>query len=224
MSDIIEIPELAVDQVGRPFALHPEAVYFLVERLTPGRSYVIRVQGKVLLVDALASYKVLEEKLGHRPGLYRLRQADKDGNELDAPAAFAEIEGENFGRGGHEYDLQGALALCHRMAQANEHKDSILADVTKMLMQTHVQLQTGSARMLEAANTTIRIANGIEAIERGQTVIDVDRITEQIIEAMDEREPPAKPATPWFVQLLASPLGMRLLQILENSLPNQPKQ
>ena len=109
------------------------------------------------------------------------------------------------------------------MAQGNEHTDSILADVTKMLMQTHVQLQAGSARMLEAANTTIRIANGIEAIERGQTVIDVDRITEQIIEAMDEREPPAKPAAPWFVQLLASPLGMRLLQILENSLPNQPK-
>lgn len=221
-SDIIEIPELAIDQLGRQFALHPDTAYFVVEKLTHNRSYVVRVQGKVLLVDARASFRELEEKLGYRPGLYRLKQADAQGNELDAPTGFAEIEGENFGRGAQEYDLQGALALCHRMAQVNEHHVSTLADVTKTLMHTHVQLQAGSARLLEAANTTIRIANGIEAIERGQTVIDVDRITEAVIDAIDEREP-AKPAAPWFVQLLASPLGLRLVQILENALPTQPK-
>ena len=222
-TDIIEIPELAIDQAGRQFALHPETAYFIVEKLTQGRSYVVRVQGKVLLIEARASYKVFQEEVGYRPGLYRLKQADKDGVELDAPTGFAEIEGENFGRGTQDYDLQGALALCHRMAQANEHKDTILADVTQTLMHTHVQLQAGSARMLEAANTTIRIANGIEAIERGQTIIDVDRITEAVIEAMDDREPPAKPGSPWYVQLLAGPLGVRLLQILENALPTQPK-
>lgn len=217
MSELIEMPKLALDRHNRHFATHPDAVAWRPECMTWGKPHAVTIDGQPVLVELNASFAEFEEAVGYRPGLYRLIQVTADGRDVPGTVAYAEIHGRNLGSDTQQYGMERALGLCDRMAQASEHKDRMMADMVKTLMHTHVQLQAGAVNLLEAANTTIRVANGIERIERDDPVVDVEFISEQVIEAMDERGPPPSPGgpPPWILQLLNGPLGQAAVSFLQ---------
>lgn len=215
MSELIEYPTLARDRLGRHFAPPEEAIAWRGERATWGRPFSVAKEGRMVLVDLYATVQELEEAYGYAPGIYKLTMVNAQGEDVDGPVAYIEIHARNLGSESQQYGLERAFMLCDRMAQSNEHKDRMMSEMMKALMHTHVQLQQGAASLLEASNTSTRVANGIERIERQPPVVDVEFITEHVVAAIDERQS-AKSDGPqhWVIQLMNGPVGMAAMQIL----------
>ena len=221
MSEMLEYMKLAVDRRGVRFLTEPEAIEWQVELVTNGPSVPATRRGVIVRVPIDASPEDIEEQVGHAPGWYCLRQVAKDGSVLDARCGYIEIRGVNLGLDMQRYGLEEALALCKQMAQANAAKDELVADMTKTLLHTHVQLQLGAVRMLEAASTTIGVATGIEAIEHEQPVIDISEMTAHILEAIDDKrkDEPTPEARPSFIEVfLTSDTGQQLTTMVNKML------
>lgn len=212
MSSIIEISDLAIDRRGRRFAPHPEATQWQPERITGGQPVAVTRYGERVYVKLSASYEDFEEAVGYVAGWYRLRQVTDKHTVLDAPSAYIEIQGVNLGSAAQRVGVEEALGLCGRMMQANEHKDALMTDVMKTMLQTHVQLQMGAVKMLEVVGNTIPIASGIQAVERPAPTIDIDEMAGMLLEAMDEQREESEdaPRAHWFerfMEFLDSPNG-----------------
>jgi len=205
-------PVLAVDRTGQRFSPHPEASHFAVERCTVSSSYRLHQGTRQLTLPLDATIEDACQAVGNQPGLYRLPQCDGRGHYLDAPAAYFEIQAYGSAGRGHEVSARTALDLCERLIEADTHKARMLGQCLQLMLQTQVQLQAGSITLLESARRTIELANGIGSLERPRT-IDVPQLVEQLREAMSEREPASPMSSPW-AELLASPLGARLMDIL----------
>ena len=103
---------------------------------------------------------------------------------LPGHVAYVEIHSRNVGGDTQQFSTDRAYALADRMARTNEHCLSLVANLTDRLMTTHVQLQTGSARLLEAATGAIKVTTGIERIERDKQ-LDVGEMCDRIVEAIE---------------------------------------
>ena len=204
------MPELAMDRHRRHFATHPEMVAWRVECVTLGHSFSTQGENEQqLYVPRGASLVEFQEAVRNRPGLYRLIQSNQAGQDLTGHVAYVEIHSRNVGGDTQHFSADRAYALADRMARTNEHCLSLVANLTDRLMTTHVQLQTGSARLLEAATGAIKVTTGIERIERDKQ-LDVAEMCERIVDAIEEREPDeSAPAVPehWIVALSNSPVG-----------------
>jgi hypothetical protein len=209
MTALTPFPPLARDRSDEQFLPEERAKSWAVKRITGGRPSLIKRDGQPVLLDLYASFEELEEAVDFRAGLYRLYQVDDDVKEVAGKVAYVEVRSQAFGV---ENLSQGdrAFELAERLAQANEHKDLILADITKSLIATQAELQRGAASLLNAANETIKVANGVDALER-EPHVDVEELSERLTVALglDEQSPDD---TPWFVELLKGPVGVGLMQ------------
>lgn len=142
----------------------------------------------MILVDLYASIEKLEKAYGYAPGIYKLTMVTSQGEYVDGPVAYIEIHARNLASESQSYGLERAFMLYDRMAQSNEHKDRMMADMMKALVHSNVQLQQGAVNLLEASNTTTRVANGVERLERADPTVDVEYITERVISAIDSRD------------------------------------
>lgn len=203
------MPELAIDRYRRHFATHPDMVAWRVECVTLGHSFsTVTDNEQPLYIPRGASLVEFQEAVRHRPGLYRLVQTNQAGQDLPGHVAYVEIHSRNVGGDTQQFSADRAYALADRMARTNEHCLSLVANLTDRLMTTHVQLQTGSARLLEAATGAIKVTTGIERIERDK--IDMGEMCQRIVEAIEEREQDESgPVAPehWIVALSNSPIG-----------------
>jgi hypothetical protein len=210
-------PALAVDRRGQRFSPHPEATHFAVERCTVSSSYMMRQGTRPLTLPLDASIEDACQAVRDQPGLYRLPQCDGRGCYLDAPAAYFEIQAYGSAGRGHEVNTRTAIDLSMRMLEAEERMSDLLAQCIRLMLESQVQLQDGFVTTFRVANRTIALANGVKSLERQQT-IDVPQLVKQLLAAMKEREP-AAPMPPHWAELLASPLGARLMDILLRVLP-----
>ena len=212
MADLVNIPELAVDMHKRHFATHSDMDLWKVMLVTVGHSFNVGPEGQPLYVPRETSLLTLQEAVHNRPGLYRLIQCTAAGEELGGHVAYVEIHARNVASERQGYTIESAVAIADRMARTSEQCIAHMANLTNTLMTTHVQLQTGSARLLEAATGAIRVTSGIERIERDKP-IDVGEICAQLVAALEEREPETAPEAPeappehWVAQLVNGPLG-----------------
>lgn len=219
MSNLVKRYELAVDRDDQPFIPPTDAAYFRPYLLTGGRPLLMRHEdGSEKLVPLDATHAEFEQLMNYGDGLYRLIMIDLDENPVRGPTAYAEIGRGVFADQPRSEESDRMMRLCERIAQSNEQKDVLVADMNRTLMQTHVQLQQGAVALLEAASGTIRVANGIEAIERHPPVLDVDALSESVIEALDARRPekPVQPPAHWVVQVLHGPVGMAALKLVND--------
>lgn len=95
MSEVMQIPELAVDMHKRHFATHSDMTLWKVMLVTVGHTFNVGNDGNTLYVQRDASLMELQEAVNNRPGLYRLAQCTENGDELGGQAAYVEILARN---------------------------------------------------------------------------------------------------------------------------------
>ena len=214
MSDLLKIPELAVDQQRHHFATHPDMVLWKVVLVTVGHSFNLGDEGEVLFIPRETPLVRFQEIVGNRPGFYKLIQCDENGVELGGHVAYVEIHARSLGSQRQSYTAEHAVAMADRMARTSEHAMSLMANLTDRLMTTHVEIQANAAKLMEAATGAIRVTSGIERIERDKP-LDVEQICARVVEAIDAREPPTPPPPEhWFWKFANGPIGAKAMQFM----------
>lgn len=215
-AELTQFPPLALDRKDSQFLPEVDAVGWLIKSMTGGRPCLVKRGGDPVVLDLYASIEDLEEAVRFEVGQYRLYQVDANGKEVAGRVAYIEIRPENVGAAPLTH-IDRVFDLAERLAQANEHKDLLIAEITSKLVASQVELQQGSAALLGAANETIKVANGVDALER-QPHVDVDALGEQLSTALglDDDDTESPNPTPWFVQLLSGPVGVGLMQFANN--------
>ena len=215
---------LAWDHEQMPFQLPPEAVAWKVRVFTgkPGRPPAVYGEQGVLHLALDATVEDLRQAVKDDPGSYRLYPVDMNGNEL-TPIACMEIveQAQPVTALDHiQPDTTATTAamremvlLCNKMVASRDSHDALLANVLNTLVATTATIQRSTAVMLNAASTTIKVANGVESLERQEPPpqLDVGELTEHLVDALVPDEPASKPGNPWYLQLLMSPVGMGIL-------------
>jgi hypothetical protein len=110
--------------------------------------------------------------------------------------------------------------LYERTLVSRDAQDQMMATVLTTLVTSTATIQQSTARLLNAANTTMTIANGVEALERQEpsapaVEFDTEDLAEKLAAVLT---PPTETKTgkPWYVELLNGPLGTMAIQFLTN--------
>jgi hypothetical protein len=165
---------LAWDEHQMPFQLPPQAVSWKVRLFTgrPGRPPAVYGEHGVLHLGLDATVADLRRAVRGRPGHYRLYAVDAAGRELE-PVACMEIvaepqEPEVIGAddGDMTVVLREVIGLCTKMVASRDAHDQLINQVMTTLVTNTATIQRSTAALLGAANTTIQVANGVEALER----------------------------------------------------------
>lgn len=169
------------------------------------------------MLELHASREQFEEAVNYAPGVYRLYAIDGDLREISGPVAHIEIEPPFIDSAPQEYltRLDRAFDMMGRLIESHEHKDLMLADITKTLITSHTELQRGARDLLAEATQTIRVASGVEAVERPAPVIDVAELGNQVAETMRQGKPQQPTQPPIWMQLLNGPWGLAALQFVQ---------
>ena len=230
--------ELAWNEEGERYDLPDNAVGFKVRRFTgkPGKPPAVWVNQGILHLPLDATMDDLRLGVSNEPGSYRLYPVDDTGREL-SPPAYVEVvpddrpkksdkltpaanglaESTRSAEVAHAFtpDIAGRFFDLHeRMLTSRDAHDALMANLLTTLVTTTAQIQQSTARLLGAANTTIKIANGVEAIERAPVQIDADALAAHITESMAEDDQD-KPQGSLIAQLINGPLGMSAIQLLQ---------
>lgn len=244
VSDLLHeaTPPLAWNDDEEPFIPPQDAIAWRVRRYTgkPGRPPAVWTPKGVLHIGLDSTLDTLRTAVKNQPGSYRLYPVDKHGREL-APIACIELMLEEEDRGEQQaMTLRGdqgiariedsALAmetparffdLYERMLVSRDAHDALLANLLTTLVTSTATIQQSTARLLGAANTTIKVANGVEAIERPELLappeLDVDALSAKLAEAITpaNESKPAQPDKPhWLLSLINGPIGMGVVQFI----------
>ena len=152
----------------------------------------------------------LQRALDDWKGCVRLYAYDEDGEEMDdAPIAVVYLEPDPLGpEQPHWMRLDRVFDMCERLMGSIETKDMIMGQVTKNLLESHHDLQSGAADLLRTATTTINVATGIERPE-----LDMDAMCERLAKSVEDKARERNDA-PWFVQLADTQLGKSIAEMV----------
>ena len=235
-------PPLAWDDDEQPFVPPAGTIAWRVRKYTgsPGRPPAVWTPDGILHMSLESTIDQLRDAVGE-PGSYRLYPIDKSGSEL-TPIACIEIvpddedDDEDESRGDAKKslaltvaddrrlvlsaevsamaDTQGQLLEAYKqMLVSRDKHDELLSQLLTTLVTSTAQIQQSTATLLAAANTTVKVANGVEAIERQEPPhVDVDKLAEVLGDALGGD---GKKDTPAWVQLLNGPIGMGLMQFAQ---------
>lgn len=207
---------LAVDAQGNPLEIVEDQTGYLVRRATGGRPGIENYLGMPLTVPIDASRHDVVGRVT-RAGILRLYPIDQYGNEIPgAPVAILEVTPEEINQGldaPHWMRLDRVFDALDRSMTAMEARDMILSQVMKSLIENNTALQNGAVRLLDTANTTISVANGIERPE-----LDTVGLAKEIVEQVKSGQEEQTQRTPWFVMLLNGECGQRIADFATNLL------
>ena len=221
-------PPLAWDHEQMPFQVPSEAIAWKVRIFTgkPGRPPGVYGEHGILHLGLDANVMDLRRAVQNKPGSYRLYPVDSAGKEL-APIGCMEIVASDEPEE-TALDLVAAegpattaamrelVVLCNKMVASRDSHDALLANVLSTLVSTTATIQRSTAAVLNAASTTIKVANGVESLERQEPPdpLDVNELSQQLADALTpaaSNKEDSKPTTPWFIQLLNGPVGMAIM-------------
>lgn len=212
--NLIKQHPLAVDAYGNMLDIADGQTGYLVRRLTGGRPGIEYYLGMPLVVSINATRDEVIEKI-KKPGVMRLYPVSEDGEEIPgAPVAVLEVSPDEVYHGvdaPHWMRLDRVFDALDRSMTAMEAKDMIIGEVTKSLLENNTALQNGAVRLLDTANTTITVANGIERPD-----LDIDHIITRVVEEVTSSKEEEPNKQPWFVQLLNGSFGQSLVSIANN--------
>ena len=239
-------PPLAWNDEGQPFHPPEPAICWRARHYTgkPGRPPAVWTPRGVLHLPLDATVDDLRLAVNNKTGSYRLYPVDAQGREL-SPVACIEIipddeeaapskgdrELRSAGHGNSTTNHDASMALVadiagrffdtyERTLVSRDANDQLMANLLTTLVTTTATIQQGTARLLGAANTTIKIANGVEALERQEAPSPtVELNAEDLAERLADVLKPAstaqsQPGKPWWMELLTSPMGMQVVQSL----------
>lgn len=208
---------LAVNQQGEFFDTPPDTKAFLLRRMSGGRPAIVydRTTGQPATVDIDATARDVIEMV-NRVCTIRLYPIDSDGDEIpDAQIGILHITPEDLGI---TEDLQHWMRLdrvfdaLERSMAAMESKDMLMAKTATALIESHTALQSGAVRMLDVANQTITVANGVSRPD-----IDFEAVADHVYRRVKEAEREHTPERiPLSVQLLNGNFGQAALSIACN--------
>ena len=209
MSEMTVRAALAYDAMGKPFNLERDTAKWLVKKKTKSHPQVVLAEGGVLTLECTADYADLHFAVDGNPGEYRLYQIDELGDELGGTVAYFTIEDPDAASSAQAQaqQFEQLVGLCRTVIEANIAKDEVLGNMNRELLSTHVEIQRGAVAVINAANSTTMIANGLDAIEREQPQVDVEELSERLTEALGLDQEPAQEKRPWFVEVLNGPIG-----------------
>jgi hypothetical protein len=139
---------LAFDKQGKPFTFDPRTEKLLVRlfRNPSARGTCCQVfdaDGQPLYVDSETDHTAFRKEVGHVPGLYRLDQCDKNGDEIeDVPAAYVSIDVVRNAAAVQSGEVN-PLVIIQQMA-------AIQADVMKTMAQQQAALMAATAEIMRA--------------------------------------------------------------------------
>jgi hypothetical protein len=251
MADLIyeTTPPLAWDDESQPFQVPEEAIAWKTRRYNgkPGRPPAVWTKDGPLHLELSATMERFREAVENKPGSYRLYPVDRFGRELEPIAVIEVVPDENApaqngtqslalanagGPGVMGGEPHGRLVaelphrffdLYERMLTSRDANDALMAQLLTTLVTTTAAIQQGTASLLGTANTTVKVANGVEALERiPAPQLEIAALTDKLAMLGELKETLAtlgdgdKSETPWFVQLLNGPLGMGLMSFANN--------
>ena len=243
MGDLIHesTPPLAFDHDGDPFQPPEDTVGWKVRRYTgqPGRPPVVWANKGIVHVGLDSDIDGLRRAVLNQPGSYRLYPVNKFGHERE-PVAVVELtdDDEPTGAlvmsGGRTAVVPDAIIpaetslrffdLYEKMIASRDAHDELMTRIVSTLVSSTAGIQQSTAGLLESASTTIRVANGIEALDRIEAPqLDIEGLTDKLAVVGQLKQTLAqlgetdrKTGTPWFVQLLNGPVGMGLMSVANN--------
>jgi len=199
---------LAYDQAGDPIRCDG-ICYWRVKRLTGGCPALVRIKGTShpVLLDASANMDEFGEAVGWQPGPYILEPLDEEENILGGRVAYVFLSPRNAGGQGSS---DGRLYdLVDRLVEQQQSNTVVLGDMLRTLTGSIVEMQRGSTNLLNAANTTIQVANGVEALEREPApYVDTEDLAERLTDSFKAASK-GDAKSPW-TQLI--PVGLQFLQ------------
>jgi hypothetical protein len=213
-------PPLAWDRHDQQFEPPDGSLKWKVRRVTGGRPVAMRRDGKPVLVELYASMEEFEEEIDWQDGVYRLYPVDEHHNEIPhgqtAHVVISPPEGDTT-KQDYLSRIDRSFDVVDRLIASHEHKDVLLSDITKTLVRTQTDLQRGAGELLGAATTTIRVANGVEGLERQPAPdMKVDEFKDMVAAMLEEQKKPESSGPPWFVQIINGPVGMAAIQFVQN--------
>ena len=205
---------LAVDEFGNLLDIAEGQAGYLVRRQSGGRPGIEYYLGTPLIVHLNATRQDVIDKV-KKAGTLRLYPVNEDGDEIHgAPVAILEITPEEVGQGAdvpHWMRLDRVFDALDRSMTAMESKDVLLGQITRSLIENNTALHEGAVRLLDTANTTINVANGIERPE-----LDIDGLSRKMVSEVQSARGEHAGRDPWFVMLLNGEWGKGMLEFANN--------
>lgn len=237
--------QLEWDRHGNRIRFPPEAVACKIRRLShkPGRPSIVAGEHGPVHIDINSNMQALRMALRGETGMFSLHPVDVDGNELEPVAeveviaveedspARALVAGAASAAVPVDVETTRAYAqvplrlfdLFGQMLASRDAHDEMMSSVLKTLVTSTANIQQSTAGLLNTANTTVKVANGVEALERPQaSPLDIQGLAESVsaIEKINDLVGSlgknSKSQTPWVVQLINGPIGMGLMGLLNN--------
>ena len=213
MTDLVPTSEapLAVDRDGQHF--NPAgAIAWALKRETRGRPGAVREEdGTQVLLPLGATRRDVRKKVKDRPGRYFLVAVDEDGDALDCPQGEIEIAPEDFGPWsptGSTVEVPARMFdLLEKMIETQKASQFATQDVVRTLTASIVDQQRAAADLLRAANETIKVATGVDALERQLPApeVNVEQLAEVLVDELAPDEDDEKPPESWFNKFMTSP-------------------
>ena len=214
MNELTTFPPLAWDRNEERFLPESETTDFLIKRKTGGRPSLVRDEHNDPVTVAVdADLDDLEMVVDHEPGIYLLYQLNAEGEIIKGTIAQVIIGNPGVTTSDPKYEQMTHFAA--RLIQANEHKDALLADVTKHLVSIQATMQESAAALLSSAAETIRVANGVDKAERPAPIFDAESVAKILMEKMPAPEPQKKTLVDFLETPMAAMLGAQLIGFLK---------
>jgi hypothetical protein len=189
---------LAFDKQGKPFTFDPRTEKLLVRlfRNPSARGTCCQVfdaDGQPLYVDPETDHTSFRKEVGHVPGLYRLDQCDKNGDEIeDAPAAYVSIDVVRNAAPAQSGEVS-PLVIIQQMA-------AIQADVMKAMAQQQAALMAATAEIMRAPYRPAPVAPASEP-RNATPADDEDEYEDDYDAAQEDDEEAPEPAKPFDLMM-----------------------
>ena len=226
MTDLVPTSEapLAIDRDGKHF--NPAgAVAWALKRETRGRPGAVREEdGTQVLLPLGATRRDVRKKVKDRPGRYFLVAVDEDGDALDCPQGEIEIAPGDFSPWsptGSTVEVPARMFdLLEQMIETQKASQFAAQDMIRTLTASIVDQQRTAADLLRAANETIKVASGVDALERQLPApeVNVEQLAEVLTEELAPDEDEEKPSEGWFTKFMTSPAFPMVANLVNGAL------
>lgn len=207
---------IRIDAQGREIGPIEGQFGWYVRKDSGGRPSIVMKDGAPATLPPNATRSELQRLVNGWNGPVRLYAYDEDGEEIeDAPVAVVYLDPNPLDvEQPHWMRLDRVFDMCERLMGSIETKDMIMGQVTKNLLESHKDLQTGAADLLRTATTTINVATGIERPE-----LDMEAMCERLAKSV-ENKAQERSRAPWFVQLADTQLGKSVAEMVTGFVQN----
>lgn len=221
---------LLIDRQCTPIPVPSTVTSIIVRGGTKGRARHLGDKGGDLVLDADADMNDLIEATGNQPGRFLTFARDTEGRVLPQ-TGYVTVTPEHLGMNldSDSYDtatIPAGMALEHSFAVTNrvlslfESNALVQQQSLQTLASCVVDMQRGGVDMIREHSTTLRVANGMERIERDEPEVDVEELARRLDETI-KRASKKKSFADWlpFIKM-----GADVVKGMAASMRSQPAQ